>query len=245
MQQANKSVRLLSMILALGVVLASGGQCFAARLVRMSVSIDGKVVMNASWGDSGNAGPDIVWDYLTNAKFQPTNGFSVEPDRENPLRATLTGNVVLNVSYGGRADLSELKLVRTAENGPWQIPQEEIDRTYKTRHKPFAFYVSIEGKPTLWTVQQTRTGKTPDNPDNVWQELKRLTIYGKKIASNPDDPLHTTLTGGVIIKLSYSEQSWGQAELPQLKLSRAKANTLWKIDPGEFERIVKSRTQTE
>lgn len=243
MQQSVRSARLPVLILSLGVALA-GRPCFAARLVPMSVSIDGKVVMKASSGDNGNQGPDIVWDYLKKAKFAPTNGFQVEPNRDDPLRATLTGNVVLVVAYGGRADLSELKLVRAAKDGPWQIAPEEIERTFKMRHKPFAFSVVLGGKPTLWTVQQTRTGKTADNPDNVC-ELKRLTIYGKKIAPDADDPLHATLTGGMTIKLFYAEHPWGQADVSQLKLVRDRPNTLWRIDPVEVDRTLQGRTKPE
>jgi hypothetical protein len=233
------------LILALGVALAPSGRCFAARYVPMTLSINGKAVLKAGSGDNGSPGPDVVWRYLKNAKFQPTNGFSVEPDRDDPLRATLAGNVVVDVSYGGRADVSELKLVRATKEEPWQIAPEEIERTFKSRHKPFVFSVSIEGKPTLWTVQRTRTGKTADNPDNVWRELKRLTIYGKKIPPDPDDPLHATLTGGVIIKLLYAGQTWGQAEVSQLKLCRDRANTLWRIEPPEVERTFSSRTKPE
>ena len=82
-----------------------------------------------------------------------------------------------------------MKLIRANEDVPWQIAPAEVERTLKSRHKPFVFVVSIAGKRTLWTVERTRTGKTADGPDNVWRELKRLTIYGHKIAPDGDDPL--------------------------------------------------------
>jgi hypothetical protein len=245
MQRRAASAQSPVLVLALGVVVAAGSQAFAARLVPMSLSINGKVVMKASWGDNGSPGPDVVWRYLKNAKLQPMNGFTLEPDRDDPLHATLTGNVVLEVSYGGRADLSQLKLVRAAEDGPWQIAPAEIERTFKSRHKPFVFRVSIGGEPRSWTMLQTRTGPRPDDPENVWQELKRLTIYGKKIEPDADDPLHATLTGGVTVTLLYAEKPWGQVEVPQLKLSRDRPRSLWKIDPADFERLLQNRTKPE
>jgi hypothetical protein len=244
-QRPNKSARLLVPILAMGVVLASGGQALAARYVPISISINGKVVMKTGSGDNGNPGPDVVWRYLNKVRLEPSNGFSLEPDRDDPLHATLTGNVVLDVSYGGRADLSQLKLVRAAEDGPWQVAPAEIERTFKSRHKPFVFRVSIAGQPRSWTVLRTRTGPRPDDFDNVWQELTRLTIYGKKIEPDADDPLHATLTGGVTVTLLYAEKPWGQAEVSQLKLSRDRPRSLWKIDPAEFERLFQNRTKPE
>jgi hypothetical protein len=233
------------LVLALGVVVAAGSQAVAARYVPISISINGKVVMKTGSGDNGNPGPDVVWRYLNKVRFEPSNGFILEPDRDDPLHATLTGNVVLDVSYGGRADLAQLKLVRAAEDGPWQVTPAEIERTFKSRHKPFVFRVSIGGQPTGWTVLRTRTGPRPDDPENVWQELKRLTIYGKKIEPDADDPLHATLTGGVTVMLLYAEKPWGQAEVPQLKLSRDRPRSLWKIDPAEFERLFQNRTKRE
>jgi hypothetical protein len=243
MREHDKSVRLPVLVLALSVLLVSSGRCFAARYVPISVSLGGKVVMKAGSGDNGNPGPDAVWRYLKDAKLQPVRGFNIEPDRDNPLRATLKGDVVLDVAYAGRAELPELKLTRATPDAPWQIEPAEIERTFKSRHKPFGFIMSIEGTPTLWTVQRTRAGKTADDPDNLWRELKRLTIYGRKIAPDTDDPLHTTLTGGIVIELVYAGQPWGKVEVAQLKLYRDKANALWRVEPAEVDRTFKSRTR--
>ena len=103
--------------------------------------------------------------------------------------ATLTGTIILEVAYAGRADVSELKLVRADDGASWKVAPDEIERTFKTRHKPFDFRISIAGQPTLWTKQTTRRGQKADTRDNVWVALKRLTIYGKQINPNPNDPL--------------------------------------------------------
>jgi len=242
MREHYKSARLLVLILALGVVLVSSRSGFAARLVPIAVSIDGKVVIKSGRWDNGRVGADAVWRYLKDLKLQPIGGLGIEPDREDSLRATLKGDVVIDVRYGGRAEVSELKLIRVQEDEPWQIAPAEVERTLKSRHKPFVFVVSIEGKRTLWTVEKIRTGKTADDPENVWRDLKQQTIYGRKVAPNGDDPLHATLSGGVIIELLYAGQTWGRTEVSELNLRRDRADTLWRVEPAEVERTLKGRT---
>jgi hypothetical protein len=245
MPALHNSVRWSSMILALGLALVSGGRCLAARYVPITITVNGHAVLKGGTGDNGAADPDVIWRYLQNAKLEPIGKYGVEHDPQDPSRATLTGKIILEVSYAGRADLSELKLVRAGDFATWKVAPDEIERTFKTRHKPFDFRISIGGQPTLWTKQSTRRGQKADTPDNVWAALKRLTIYGKRIDPNSKDPLRATLKGGVVIKLSYADESWGEIEVPQLKLSREKPNTLWKVDPEEFDRIVQNRTQPE
>jgi hypothetical protein len=245
MPARHNSVRWSAMILALGLALVSGGRCLAARYVPITISVNGRAVLKGGTGDNGDADADVVWRYLKNAKLEPIGGYSVERDPQDKLRATLTGKIVLEVSYAGRVELSELKLIRAEEFASWKVAPDEIERTFKTRHKPFAFRISIAGQPTLWTKQRTRRGRKADTPDNVWGELKRETIYGKKIDPNFDNPLRATLKGGVVIELSYAGKPWGQVEVPQLKLSREKPNTLWKVDPDELEKMLQNRTEPE
>jgi hypothetical protein len=250
MQQPNKSLRRgvyirRVFILALGLVLVSGGRCLAARYVPITITVNGHAALKGGTGDNGDADADTVWRYLNKAKLEPIAGYIVERDPQDRLKATLTGKIVLEVSYAGRAELSELKLIRADEFATWKVAPDEIERTFKTRHKPFSFRISIAGQPTLWTKQRTRRGKKADTPDNVWGELKRETIYGKKIDPNFDNQLRATLKGGVVIKLTYADQPWGQVEVPQLKLSREKPNALWNVDLDEFEKLLESRTMPE
>jgi hypothetical protein len=238
------SVRWPAMILAIGLVLVSGGRCLAARYVPITIWVNGNAVLKGGTNANAGADPDVLWQSLKNVRLQPIGEYRVEPDSQDHSRATLTGKIVLEVSYAGRAEVSELQLVRDA-SANWKVAPDEIERTSKTRHKPFDFRISIAGQPTLWTKQTTRRGQKADTPDNVWAQLKRQTIYGKKIDPNFNDPLRATLKGGVIIKLTYADESWGQVEVPRLKLSREKPNTLWKVDPEEFERLLESRTTPE
>ena len=88
MREHYKSARLLVLILARGVVLVSSRPGFAARHVPIAVSIDGKVMIKSGQWDDGRVGADSVWRYLKDLKLQPIGAISVEPDREDPLRAT-------------------------------------------------------------------------------------------------------------------------------------------------------------
>jgi len=233
------------MLLALGLFLVSGGRCLAGRYAPITISVNDRAVLRGGIGDNGAADPDVIWGYLKNAKLQPTGEYGAEHDPQDPSRATLTGKIVLEVAYAGRADVSELKLVRADDGASWKVAPDDVERTFKIRHKPFDFRISIAGQPTLWTKQSTRRGQKADTPDNVWVALKRLTIYGKQINPNPNNPLRATLKGGVLIKLSYAEQPWGEVEVSHLKLTRENPNTLWKVDPEEFERLLENRTKTE
>lgn len=244
MPARHNSVRWSATILALGFTLISGGRCLAARYVPITVSVNGHAILKGGTGDNGAVDPDVLWRHLRNVNLQPIGEYRVEPDAQDGSRATLTGKIVLEVAYAGRAEVSELQLIRDA-SANWKVAPDEIERTFKTRHKPFDFRISIAGQATLWTKQTTRRGPKADTSDNVWAQLKRQTIYGKKIDPNFNDPLRATLKGGVIIKLSYGGESWGQVDVPQLKLSREKPNQLWKVDPEEFEHLLESRTTPE
>jgi hypothetical protein len=245
MPARHNSVRWSAMILALGLGLVSGGRCLAARYVPITIWINGHAVLKGGTNANADAEPDALWRHLQSANLQPIADYRVEPEPRNRRRATLTGRIVLEVSYAGRADVSELKLVRTSDFTTWRVAPDEIERTFKIRHKPFDFRISIAGEPMFWTRQTTRKGQKPDTPDNVWAQLKRQEIWGKSITSNFNDPLHATLKGGVTIQLVYADESWGKVEVRQLKLSRDKPNSLWKVDPEELDRLLENRTMPE
>src|SRR5205085_12448241 len=97
-------------IVAVVALLLFGQSAFAARLVRFSISLDGKVVLSASAGDSGRQDADGVWQYLERLDLHPVNGYAVEPNAENPLQATLKGKVIVQSVYGGRAVIAHLQL---------------------------------------------------------------------------------------------------------------------------------------
>jgi hypothetical protein len=244
MPALHNSVRWPALILTLGLALVSGGRCLAARYVPITITVNGHAILKGGINANADADPDALWRHLQNVNLQPIADYRIEPDPQDRSRSTLAGQIVLEVSYAGRAEISELKLVRD-RFANWKVAPDDVERTLENRHKPFAFRISIAGEPTLWTKQTTRRGKKADTQENVWRELMRQTIYGKEIAPNSNDPLHRTLTGGVLIKLTYADESWGEVELRRLKLSREKPNELWKVDPEELERILEDRTKPE
>ena len=135
MQQHYKSARWSVLILALGVLLVCGQPALAARLIGFTVSIDGKVVLEANWGDDGDMQGDFVWRQLKEAALWPFKGYKVEADGDDPLRATLKGKVIVQSIYSGRAEVSELKLVREKDNARWKIAPAEVERTLKVRKR--------------------------------------------------------------------------------------------------------------
>jgi len=83
-----------------------------------------------------------------------------------------------------------------------------------------------------------------DDADNVWRELKRLNIVPiqrYKIEPDPSNPLLATLKGSVIVEVKYDGQSWGRANVAELKLVRERPNARWKVDPAEVVRTLASR----
>ena len=154
----------LSPILAVGVFLVASQFAVAARYVNYEVSMDGKVVMKTSTWDNGHPDADSVWRGLDGLLFKEVKGFEAQPDADDALRATLKGNVVIQTAYGGRAEVTQLQLVKESEFAPWKIDPAEVERTLKSRHKLFAFGVSIDGSPKLWTVPTTRKGPVKTTP---------------------------------------------------------------------------------
>ena len=136
MPQRYKSARLPVLILAAGILLVCSQPAFAVRLVKFTVSIGGKDVLETSTGDDGRQDADTVWRYLKRLELRPVKGSKVEPDSDDPLRATLKGKLTIESRYGGLAEVSELKLVREKDNAPWKVAPAEVERTFKSRTKP-------------------------------------------------------------------------------------------------------------
>jgi hypothetical protein len=232
-------------ILAAVALLLCGQPAFAVRLARFTVAIDDKVVLEASTSDTGGDA-DTIWRSLKGLELQPVKGYKVEAGSDDPLRATLKGKVTIQEVYGGRAEVSELKLVRAKDDAPWTIVPAEVERTLKSRHKPVRFSVSIDGKVALWTDLQTSPGDTAEDADTAWGYLKGLGLRPEnryKVEAESDDPLRATLRGTVIIQEYYGGQGGSRAEVSELKLVREKDNARWRVAPGEVERTFKSRNK--
>jgi hypothetical protein len=123
------------MVLAVGALLCWAQAALAVRYVEFHVFVDGKLVLETSTGDEG-ADADTVWRYLKGLELRPVKEYKVEADKGDPLKATLTGKVVIDARYGGRAEVKELALVRDKPGKLWKIAPEEVERTFKTRTKP-------------------------------------------------------------------------------------------------------------
>ena len=117
----------------------------AMRMVDFEIRVDGKLALFGFTGDQG-AAPEVVWGYLKTIKFKRhpmqhlgakggyAENFEVKPDANNPLSATLTGNLSLVSRYGGTVKLTSLKLIRArADTDEWQLAPTEVERTFKLR----------------------------------------------------------------------------------------------------------------
>src|SRR5579872_6823463 len=103
MREADKLARLSVLILVLGVLNISSERAFAAHFLRFNVWIDGKAVLEGGVGDDGQDA-DTVWRYLKTSSLRPIRGYRVEPDPEDPLRATLRGKVIIRAESGGQTE---------------------------------------------------------------------------------------------------------------------------------------------
>ena len=130
--------------LACMAILAVQGEALAKRYVRFEVMLDEKVVRVGQAGDDGEDA-DVVWNYLRELPLKPgdetvpkdkrpAEGFEIEPDADDPLKATLKGKVRVFCRYGGDVELDALRLVRDkADEDAWRLAPDEVDRTLKLR----------------------------------------------------------------------------------------------------------------
>jgi hypothetical protein len=135
----------ISIVAAACISLFWPGTAHARRLVEFEILLDGKLILRAHWGDEGE-GPDIVWGYLKTLKFKlpekeyirekerPAKDFTVAPDKNDPLRATLKGKIRIFARYGGDVTVNTLELVRDKKDSQeWRLSAKEVERTKKLR----------------------------------------------------------------------------------------------------------------
>ena len=96
------------------------------------VSIDGKKVLYTPEAYSAAKDIDTVWPDLKRLELKPWQGYKVKADSDDSMRATLKGKVIIQAPYGGRAEVSELKLFREKLGTPWKVYPAEVERTFKT-----------------------------------------------------------------------------------------------------------------
>jgi len=111
--------------------LAFASNAHAARALSFIIRIDGKDFLAGMGGDNGDAPPPIVWRRLASTELKPAPGVEIKADDGNPLQATLRGEIEIDVSYGGKANVRELHLVRENPTAAWTVDREDVERTAK------------------------------------------------------------------------------------------------------------------
>lgn len=126
-------------IIVLFACLALSTKIHGARVLTLTLSIDGAKVLSFDSGDEGTSSEDLVWQtVLRDAVFTPKDckeGFSLEPDETNGSRITLRGNLDFSIRYGGPAiSLQTFRLARSNRTEDrWTIPPHEQARLTKLR----------------------------------------------------------------------------------------------------------------
>lgn len=113
-------------------------QAQTLRSVTIKIEVDGKPLLTTITGDNGTQPPEVVWRYLARYPLVPVRGASVEADPNNPLRLTLKGKVVVDVPYGGKAEVPELRLQRKAAKEGWRIDEQDVEAMAKSIGLPAA-----------------------------------------------------------------------------------------------------------
>ncbi len=100
----------------------------AARLIRMSVQLDGKPILTSMTDDDAIPGPYTVWRYLKSRPFKAVKDVSLQPEADNPLKAVLRGKVRVVVEDCPAVETSELTLTRKSEQGnTWFLDPEWVE----------------------------------------------------------------------------------------------------------------------
>lgn len=107
----------------------------AARLLQVHIECDGQLVLHTYYDDGGRANAATVWRYLGRQPIMvEEETVTVEPDAENPLQATLEGDILIRFSHVDRvlaqAELSRLTLTRLDDqSSTWFLSEQEVERT--------------------------------------------------------------------------------------------------------------------
>ncbi|MBC8876144.1 MAG: hypothetical protein H8E44_42505 [Planctomycetes bacterium] len=107
----------------------------AARLLQVHVERDGQLVLHTYYDDGGKADAATVWRYLGRQPIMlEEETMSVEPDTQNPLRATVDGDILIRFSHVDRVlaqtKLTRLNLIRSdAQSSMWFLSEQEVERT--------------------------------------------------------------------------------------------------------------------
>ena len=134
------------LIVAMCALFMQPQEASAARLIRASVSFDGKVILTGSTSDDGHADADDVWEYQKEIKFTPTEAFgalNVDPTAKQtklvgagPGVALSDCRITVSIAYGGSSKFRELTLTRVAKDAhgrEWMLDPGEVDKWFAYR----------------------------------------------------------------------------------------------------------------
>ena len=122
----------VSLLALLAAAALADESAFAARLLTATVEVDGQLVLQTAYSDSGTEKPATVWRYLAGEPGWAETA-KIQADEAEPQRARLKGNIVIRIQHVDRqivqANASELELVRIGLPGDrWFLPETEVER---------------------------------------------------------------------------------------------------------------------
>lgn len=105
----------------------------AARLLHLTVSRDGAVVLDLIYSDDGTGRSGDVWRSVGGEPGGVELAAGFDPDAPEGLTATLTGDIEAVVRHSRdplfTVRVNQLRLVRSsATSNDWHIPSDEIER---------------------------------------------------------------------------------------------------------------------
>ena len=115
-------------LVALVALAAAPADVRAERTLKFTVSINGELRLTGDGADNGQAPQEVVWRRLATTPLHPVEGTEPIPaDPANPLRAFVRGNILVEVSTAGRAQASELRLIRSTPTSGWTVAPEDVN----------------------------------------------------------------------------------------------------------------------
>ncbi|HKB05199.1 MAG TPA: hypothetical protein VKD90_23445 [Gemmataceae bacterium] len=116
-------------LVALVALAAAPADVRGERTLKFTVSINGELRLSGDGADNGQAPPEVVWRRLATTPLHPVEGAApIAADPTSPLRALVRGNILVEVSTAGRAQTTELRLVRSTPTSGWTVAPEDVNQ---------------------------------------------------------------------------------------------------------------------
>lgn len=129
-------------LLVVGAIGTTASPAEAARLIRVTVSVDGTKILEGITSDDGRVDADGVWIASKTVKLKAVGPNLREAKVGEELVLTSDapvgepGRVVFDVRYGGRAEVRTLRLIRVPpgrDGYVWSIHPEEVEDNFDRR----------------------------------------------------------------------------------------------------------------